>query len=173
MVCLLEQLFSVVWREELVPRQWREGLIVNLFKKGDKEDPGNYRGITLLSVVGKVFCKILNNRLVERLDRGGILHDHEGQAGFRVNRSCMDNVFTLNELVQGRFKHTYAFFLDVQKAYDTLWHDGLWLKLWDLGVKGRMWRVIKKMYEVSRSAVLFRRGEVHYIYFRAGCSARV
>ena len=70
MVCLLEQLFSVIWREELVPRQWREGLIVNLFKKGDKEDPGNYRGITSLSVVGKVFCKILNNRLVERLDRG-------------------------------------------------------------------------------------------------------
>ena len=62
MVCLLEQLFSVIWREELVPRQWREGLIVNLFKKGDKEDPGNYRGIMLLSVVGKVFCKILNNR---------------------------------------------------------------------------------------------------------------
>ena len=155
MVCLLEQLFSVIWREELVPRQWREGLIVSLFKKGDKEDPGNYRGITLLSVVGKVFCKILNNRLVERLDRGGILH--EGQAGFRVNRSCMDNVFTLNELVQGRLrenKHTYAFFLDVQKAYDTVWRDGLWLKLWDLGVKGRMWRVIKKMYEVSRGAVL-------------------
>ena len=38
-------------------------------KKGDKEEPGNYRGITLLSVVGKVFCKILNNRLVEHLDR--------------------------------------------------------------------------------------------------------
>ena len=56
-VCLLEQLFSVIWREELVPRQWREGLIVNLFKKGDKEDPGNYRGIPLLSVVGKIFCK--------------------------------------------------------------------------------------------------------------------
>ena len=42
----------------------------------------------------------------------------------------------------------------MQKAYDTVWCDGLWLKLWDLGVKGRMWRVIKKMYEVSRSAVL-------------------
>ena len=55
MVCLLERLFSVVWREELVPRQWRKGLIV---KKGDKEDPGNYRAITLLSIVGKVFCKI-------------------------------------------------------------------------------------------------------------------
>ena len=42
----------------------------------------------------------------------------------------------------------------MQKAYDTVWRDGLWLKLWDLGIKGRMWRVIKKMYEVSRSAVL-------------------
>ena len=51
-------LFSVIWREEVVPRQWREGLIVYLFKKGDREQPGNYRGITLLSVVGKVFCKI-------------------------------------------------------------------------------------------------------------------
>ena len=71
MVCLLEQLFSVIWREETVPKQWREGLIVNLFKKGDREDPGNYRGITLLSVVGKVFCKILNNRLAQCLDKGG------------------------------------------------------------------------------------------------------
>ena len=96
MVFLLEQLFSVVWREETVPKQWREGLIV---KKGDREDPGNYRGITLLSVVGKVFC---NNRLVQCLDKGGALH--EGQAGFRVNRSCMDNVYTLNEIVQGRFR---------------------------------------------------------------------
>ena len=58
MVDLLEQLFSVIWQEEIVPRQWREGLIVNIFKKGDREDPANYRGITLLSVVGKVFCKI-------------------------------------------------------------------------------------------------------------------
>ena len=49
-------------------------------KEGDKEEPGNYRGITLLSVVGKVFCKILNNRLVEHLDRERALH--EGQAGF-------------------------------------------------------------------------------------------
>ena len=155
MVDLLEQLFSVIWQEEIVPRQWREGLIVNIFKKGDREDPANYRGITLLSVVGKVFCKILNNRLVQCLDKEGALH--EGQAGFRTNRSCMDNVYTLNEIVQGRLredKKTYAFFLAIQKAYDSVWHDGLWYKLWDVGVKGRMWRVIKKMYESSKSAVL-------------------
>ena len=52
---MVDLLQPVIWREEIVPPQWREGLIVNLFKKGDREDPGNYRGITLLSVVGKVF----------------------------------------------------------------------------------------------------------------------
>ena len=59
--------------------------------------------------------------------------------------------------MQGRLredKKTYAFFLDIQKAYDTLWHDGLLYKLLDMGVKGRMWRVIKKMYMSSRSVVL-------------------
>ena len=78
----------------------------------------------------------------------------------------MDNVCTLNEIVQGRLKEdkeTYAFFLDVQKAYDTVWRDGLWLKLWDMGVKGRMWRVIKKMYEASRSAV-FLEGEKSAVF---------
>ena len=58
MVDLLYQLFKVVWHEETIRKQWRDGLIVNLFKKEDKEDPGNYRGITLLSVVVKVFCKV-------------------------------------------------------------------------------------------------------------------
>ena len=64
-------------------------LICFLFKKGDREDPGTYRDITLLSVVGKVFCKV--QRLVHCLDKGVL---HEGQAGFSVNRSCMDNVYT-------------------------------------------------------------------------------
>ena len=138
--------YFVIWQEEIVN--------IFIFKKGNREDPPNYRGITLLSVVGKVFCKILNNRLVQCLDKGTL---HEGQAGFRINRSCMDNVYTLNEIVQGRLrkdKKTYALFLDIQKAYDSVWHDGLWYKLWDMGVKGRMWRVIKKMDESSKSAVL-------------------
>ena len=135
-----------------MPRQWKEGLIVNLFKKGYREQPGNYRGITLLSVVGKVFCKILNNRMVQHLDKGGVLH--EGQAGFRMNRSCTDNIYTLNEIVQGRLRERKQFFLDVQKAYDTVWRDGLWVKMWDMGVRGKLWRVIRRMYDVSRSAVL-------------------
>ena len=58
MVKMLGKLYAHIGKEECMPMKWREGLIVSLFKKGDKEDPCNYRGITLLSVVGKLFCKI-------------------------------------------------------------------------------------------------------------------
>ena len=58
MVKMLGKLYAHIRKEECMPMKWREGLIVSLFKKGDKEDPCNYRGITLLSVVGKLYCKI-------------------------------------------------------------------------------------------------------------------
>ena len=79
-----------------------------------------------------------------------------GQACFRAGRCCIDNIFTLNELIQGHLKEgkkTFSFFLDIQKAYDSVWCNGLWLKLWNMGVKGKIWRVIKTMYNSSRSAV--------------------
>ena len=98
------------------------------------------------------------------LDKEGALH--EGQAGFRLNRSCMDNVHTLNEIVQGRLREDKKTYADIQKAYDTVWCDGLWYKLWDMGIKGRMWRVIKKMYMSSRSAIhpLFQYHRVGRLY---------
>ena len=108
-----------------------------------REGSGNYRGITLLSVVGNLFCKILNDRLVQHFNEGQTLHVE--QAGLRKKRSCVDNVHTINEIVPGRLresKKTYAFFLDVKKAYDTVWHDGLWVRLWGSGVRGKMWQVI-------------------------------
>ncbi|CAB1107901.1 unnamed protein product [Ectocarpus sp. CCAP 1310/34] len=109
------------------PSRWRAGVVVNLFKKGDKTDPGNYRGITLFNTVGKVFCKLLNDRILGVLEK-----EHsksEGQAGFRKKRGCVDHVFTVGRIIKGRKragKPTYCFFLDVKKAYDTIWRNGLW-----------------------------------------------
>ena len=52
-------------------------------------------------------------------------------------------------------KETYnAFFLDLQKAYNSVWRNGLWIMLWEFGIRGKTWRVIKRMYESSKSAVL-------------------
>ena len=65
-------------------------------------------------------------------------------------------MFVLTEILRGRGsqKITYTAFIDVKKAYDTVWRNGLWRRLWEEGVRGKMWRVIKGMYNVVQSAVL-------------------
>ena len=81
----------------------------------------------------------------------------EGQAGFRPNRSCVDRVYTLGIVFQGRNdagRTTYCFFLHVLKAYDTAWRTGLWKKLWEIQNRGKMWRVMKKMTACARSAAI-------------------
>ena len=80
----------------------------------------------------------------------------ESQAGFRFDHSCVDNIFTLNEVIQGRLqegKKTFSFFLDIKKAYDTVWRDGLWYKLWEMGIQGKLWQVIRNIYNINSSCV--------------------
>ena len=78
---ILLTLFNLVWGNECAPSYWREGLIISLLKKGDREDTGNYRGITLFNVVGKLYSRVINNRLLKHIELNHMLH--EGQGGFR------------------------------------------------------------------------------------------
>ena len=121
MITMMILLYNWIWKNEYTPKRWREGVVVNLLKKGDKTDPGNYGGITLLGAVGKTFADILNDRVRTMLEKEEKIS--EGQAGFRPNRSCVDHVYTLGKIIQSREDArltTYCFFLDVQKAYDTV-----------------------------------------------------
>ena len=80
----------------------------------------------------------------------------ESQAGFRFDRLCVDNIFILNEVIQGRLqegKKTFCFFLDIKKAYDTVWRDRLWYRMWEMGIQGKLWQVIRNIYNVNRSCV--------------------
>ena len=82
---------------------------------GGKEDCGNYRGIALLSIVGKLFARILNGRLVPFLEEHELV---EEQGGFRRGRGCVDVLYTYSEVVRGRKmegKSTYCAFIDVRK----------------------------------------------------------
>ena len=79
----------------------------------------------------------------------------EEQGAFRPERGTEDQIFILTELLRARAdRTTYTAFIDVKKAYDTVWRNGLWKRLWDEGVRGKMWRVIKDMYSVVQSSVL-------------------
>ena len=129
-------LFQFIFQSEEFPEDWARGLIFPLFKGGPEEfklDPSKYRGITLLSIVGKTYTIILNQRLSDWAESNDILADE--QAGFRRDRSTVDQLFILMETVKlRRPKPTYAAFLDVAKAYDRVWRNGLWYKLWKLGI---------------------------------------
>ena len=81
----------------------------------------------------------------------------ERQAGFRPNRSCIDHVYTLGKIIQGRKDAgltTCCFFLDVRRAYGRVWRNELWKKLWEIRIRRKMWRMIKNITECKRSAVV-------------------
>ena len=75
MVDAITKLFQIIYHFEVVPRDWKLGSICPIFKEGDKQDLGNYRSITLLSVVGKLMERILNARLSKWLEKGDRLYD--------------------------------------------------------------------------------------------------
>jgi hypothetical protein len=150
----LFMLFKKVWDMEEFPSQWMRGVICPLFKGGDVQDCGDYRGIALLSIVGKVLGRVLNSRLMAFAESGEIV---EEQFGFRPGRGCVDAAFVFSEVVKGRKdigKATFCAFIDVRKAYDRVWRDGLWKRLWEAGVKGKMWRVLRALYKEVKSCVM-------------------
>jgi hypothetical protein len=143
-------LINEVWQHETVPHNWGTGVVVNLYKAGSSTDPGNYRGITLISMVRKLFSTMVRLRLEKKVEL------HESQCAFRRNRSCIDHIYTLAQLVHesgATNRSMYAFFLDMKKAYDTVWREGLFYKLKQKGVKGKMWRVLLDLFSKSNSSV--------------------
>ena len=147
------------------PERWAEGHIIPIFKKGNRNEASNYRGITLLSIIGKLFTRILNNRLNTWADKYSIYV--EAQAGFRKGMSTTDNIFTLNNLITHSLKLYWAFF-DFTKAFDYVGRDVLWFKLIRLGVRGKMLNIIKSIYCNVRSRLIVLKLQQNCLAFAAG-----
>ena len=106
-------------------KRMRRAIIIPVYKKGSKRVCKNYRGISLLSVPGKVLGMILNDRM-RSITEARIMQE---QVGFRPGRGCMENVFVIRQLAEKmleRGKRLHAAFLDLDKAYDRVWRTGLW-----------------------------------------------
>ena len=116
----------------------------------------NYRGITLLSTFGKLFTRILNNRLNEWAETYHVYI--EAQSGFRRQLGTIDNVFVLHGLIKhfiNEGKRLYAAFIDFTKAFDYVVRENLWLKLIKVGVRGKILNIIKSMYTSVKSMVKY------------------
>ena len=155
MITLITKYFNVILDSGIIPSSWCLGIIVPIYKKkGDINDVDNYRGITLLSCIGKLFTMVLNARLCNFLEDNNLLN--ETQAGFREDYSTLDHIFSLHCLIDillSKKKRVYTAFVDYKKAFDSVDRCSLWSKLINLGIKGKVFTVIKNMYENAKSCI--------------------
>jgi len=151
---VLFRLFNAIFQKRKFPKLWANSIIIPLHKKGSFHDPDNYRGISLTSVLSKVFLHIINKRLQIWADDNNQIG--EEQAGFRKHYSTIDNVFSLHAMVQkylARHKKLYAVFVDFHKAFDTVNRRVLWEVLRNNGIGGRMLSMLKSVYRTVRCCV--------------------
>jgi retron-type reverse transcriptase len=131
------------------PSRWKSANVIFIPKPGkDLLFPQNYRPISLLSNVGKVLEKVILTRLVRATNENHVLPDE--QFGFRPKHSTADQLIHVTEFIsQGinQNESTGAIFLDVAKAFDTVWHDGLVYKLHTAGVSLAMVKLLNSFLE--------------------------
>ena len=150
----LHELLCHVWQHEEVPTEWKESLIVTIYKnKGDRSICGNSRGISLLSAAGKIMAKILLNRIIPNISEDIL---PETQAGFRPNRSTSDMIFVSRQLLEKcREQHRPLFvgFLDLSKAFDTVDRELLWAVLSRAGCPDKFIRLVRLLHDGMRAKV--------------------
>ena len=149
----LVRLLNVCFQEGKVPEDWMSACIVPLYKgKGDKLCCGSYRGISLLSVVGKVYGRVLDGR-VRRGTEGEI---REEQGGFLSGRGCVDQIFAVRQICEkymAKGKEVFWAFMDLEKAYDFIERIPLWDILRMYGIGGKLLGGVKSFYENSKACV--------------------
>lgn len=151
----LKKLFNLIFSSGFYPSSWAMGYISPIFKTGDNSKPDNYRGITITSNIGKLFNMVLNNRLDTFLEENQVITNV--QIGFTKNARTSDHMFVLKSLID---KYTnmkggklYTCFVDFQKAFDSVIHPGLQVKLRELNINGKFYDIISNLYTKSKLCV--------------------
>ena len=166
----MEKLTSIlnnVWQNEMIPNDWRRGIIVRIPKKGNLSDCSNWRGITLLSVPSK----ILSNIIYDRIKKEAQSVMREEQAGFREARGCADHIFVLRHIIEQCEewqKSLILNFVDFKKAFDCVHRPSMW-KIVELhGVPRKIVNIMKSMYEGSESCVRVSQGQTDFFSVDSG-----
>lgn len=164
----LHALILKCWQQETIPQDFKDVLIVPIYKnKGDHRDCGNYRGISLLVIGGKVMAKVLQARLAELAE--GILN--ESQCGFRPERSTIDMIFSLRQVQEKcieQYKELYIVFVDFRKAFDSVDRQMLWKVLRVFGCPDRFINIIRQFHEGTMGRVVVGKQESSSIQMNHG-----
>lgn len=148
----LTLLFNQILNSSYTPRQWSESDIILLYKKGDPNNISNYRPISLLPSIYKLFSSIIEKKIKESTEK----YQPIEQAGFRRGFSTVDHIHSLEMLIEKyqEFKRPlYIVFIDYQKAFDSLFHSSIWETLLSQEVPLDYIKVLKNIYDNSTSRV--------------------
>ena len=155
---LLDRLYDILmrcWNEGVVPQSMRDCTMVTLYKnKGDRSDCNNYRGISLLSVAGKAFARVLLKRLQVVAERVY----PESQCGFRAGRSTIDMAFSLKLIQEKCIEQQmplFVVFLDLTKAFDTVNREGLFQILEKVGCPPKLLALTQAFHINTKARVKF------------------
>lgn len=155
--CFLNELISlynIIFLREDIPDSFRRSIIIPLFKKGDINNVSNYRGLSLLDTIYKIFTGLILNRINTWIDVHCILNEY--QAGFRKNYSTVDNLFNITSIVNLNFlkkMKTYAFFIDFSSAFDMIPRNSLFYKLCCSGLSRKLVMILQGLYSNTTSQV--------------------
>ena len=156
MLQCLHNIFNTCFSMESTPSEWSHSYIMPLFKQGDKRDPLNWRPISLINSIAKIYSCLIYNRLNTFCNVNNKLSQQ--QFGFRNHLSIDEPLFIFNQLLEQHVidnRHQlFVCCIDSTKAYDMLWRDGLWYHLHNIGIVGKMWRVIKNLYNNTSASVI-------------------
>lgn len=148
----IQKLFEIIWDKEIIPTEWKMGIICPLYKKGDPMICGSYRGITLLTSTYKLFSKILYLRLLPYVEN--VLGSY--QCGFRQGKSTIDQIFTLRQILEKtkEFKiETHHLFIDFSSAYDSIKRPQLYAAMEEFEIPRKLIRMVKATMENSMCKV--------------------
>ena len=143
-----------IWEEEKMTDDFCDALIVSLFKnKGSKSDCGNYRGISLLSIAGKIFARVILNRLITVSEQ----NLPEAQCGFGPGKSTVDMIFAMRQLQEKCIEQNmrlFFVFIDLTKAFDTVNREALWTVLKHIGCSPKFLSMIRLFHDDMTGQVL-------------------
>ena len=135
----LTAVFNKSLETGIIPEDWRLANVTPIYKKGDRKEAGNYRPISLISVVGKLLEGIITDATVEHLETHNLIMD--SQHGFRQKRSCLTNLLEFfHDMMREHDKDRAidVLYLDFQKAFDKVPHGKLMSKVRALGIRGKV-----------------------------------
>ena len=152
---IIKKLFNSILLNPTIIRKWQVSMIFPIHKKGSKTNPNNYRGISLLSCLGKFFSAVLNSRLFKFVKERNILS--KSQLGFIPGNRTSDALLILHNLVEFYCKKrkTYIFgcFVDFQKAFDSIPRYNLFEKLLTHNINGKFYDCLANLYIGDQSCI--------------------